>query len=133
MGLVFQNPATQLFNLRVEDEICFGPRNLGLDAAEVARRLEWALDRVGLTPLRDRSTGSLSSGERQRLALAAVLAMGSRVLVLDEPLANLDAEGSEALRRTVRTLCDEDGVAVILIEHRLRAAAAFATRTVLLG
>ena len=133
VGLVFQNPATQLFSLRVEDEICFGPRNLGLGDAEIARRLEWALERVGLAGLRDRSTGTLSAGERQRLALGAVLAMGPQVLVLDEPLANLDAEGAEALRQTVRTLCEDDGATVILIEHRLGAAAAFATRTVLLG
>ena len=132
IGMVFQNPRTQLLNVRVEDEVAFGPRNLGLDDAEVERRVVWALAAVGLTHLRPRTTGTLSGGELQRLALAAVLAMGPRLLVLDEPMANLDAEGTQALVDTVGRLSREEGVTCIIVEHRLGPAADIAGRTVLL-
>jgi energy-coupling factor transport system ATP-binding protein len=132
IGMVFQNPRTQLLNVRVEDEVAFGPRNLGLDGPEVERRVVWALDAVGLTHLRPRTTRTLSGGELQRLALAAVLAMGPRLLVLDEPMANLDADGTRALVDTVRRLNREEGVTCVVIEHRLGPAAEIAGRTVLL-
>ena len=132
VGIVFQNPRTQLFNVRVEDEVAFGPRNLGLDHAEVERRVEWALSAVGLAHLRPRSTHALSGGERQRLAIAAVLAMGSRLLLLDEPMASLDVSGTRAVLDTVHRLNQESGVTVLLVEHRLGPAAAIAPRTVLL-
>ena len=132
MGVVFQNPRTQLFNVRVDDEVAFGPRNLGLDPAEVERRVTWVLAAVGLEGLRPRSTSGLSGGELQRLAIAAVLAMGSRVLVLDEPLASLDPAGTGAVLDTVRRLSVEHGVTVIAVEHRLGPAASIAPRTVLL-
>ncbi len=99
VGVVFQNPRTQLLNVRVEDEVAFGPRNLGLDDDEVERRVAWALDAVGLSALRPRTTHALSGGERQRLAIAAVLAMGPRLLVLDEPMANLDVDRHARRRR----------------------------------
>ena len=132
VGVVFQNPRTQLFNVRVEDEVAFGPRNLGLGPLEVEDRVERALASVGLTHLRSRSTHALSGGERQRLAIAAVLAMGSRLLVLDEPMASQDVEGTPAVIDTVRKLNRENGVTVIMVEHRLGPAAAIAERTVLL-
>ncbi len=132
VGVVFQNPRTQLFNVRVEDEVAFGPRNLGLEPSEVEDRVGWALACVGMAHLRSHSTHALSGGERQRLAIAAVLAMGSRLLVLDEPMASLDVEGTRAVIDTVRRLNTENGVTVILIEHRLGPAAAIAHRTVLL-
>jgi energy-coupling factor transport system ATP-binding protein len=132
IGMVFQNPRTQLLNVRVEDEVAFGPRNLGLDDPEVERRVARSLDATGLTHLRPRTTRTLSGGELQRLAVAAVLAMGPRVLVLDEPMANLDADGTRALVETVRKLNREDGVTCILVEHRLGPAAEVAGRTVLL-
>jgi energy-coupling factor transport system ATP-binding protein len=132
VGMVFQNPRTQLLNVRVEDEVAFGPRNLGLTDAEVERRVAQALDAAGLARLRSRTTRTLSGGELQRLAVAAVLAMGPRLLVLDEPLANLDAEGTRALLDTVRRLNREEGVTCIIVEHRLGPAAQLADRTVLL-
>ena len=104
VGVVFQNPRTQLFNVRVEDEVAFGPRNLGLEPREVEDRVGWALACVGMAHLRSHSTHALSGGERQRLAIAAVLAMGSRLLVLDEPMASLDVEGTRAVIDTVRRL-----------------------------
>ncbi len=132
IGMVFQNPRTQLLNVRVEDEVAFGPRNLGLDEEEVEKRVAGALDAVGLVHVRPRTTGTLSGGELQRLALAAVLAMGPRLLVLDEPMANLDADGTRILVDTVSRLNREQGVTCIIVEHRLGPAAAIARRTVLL-
>jgi energy-coupling factor transport system ATP-binding protein len=132
VGVVFQNPRTQLLNVRVEDEVAFGPRNLGLHGDELERRVAWALDAVGLSDLRPRTTHSLSGGERQRLAIAAVLAMGPRLLVLDEPMANLDVAGTRAVIDTVRKLNRGEGVTVIIVEHRLGPAAAIADRTVVL-
>jgi len=132
VGVVFQNPRTQLLNIRVEDEVAFGPRNLDLTQDEVERRVTWALEAVGLAHLRERTTHALSGGERQRLAIAAVLAMGPRLLVLDEPMASLDVAGTRAVVETVRRLNEREGVAVIVVEHRLGPAAAMAGRTVLL-
>ena len=132
VGVVFQNPRTQLFNVRVEDEVAFGPRNVGLEPTEIEGRVAWALAAVGLAHLRTRSTHALSGGELQRLAIAAVLAMGCRLLVLDEPLASLDVEGTRSVIDVVGRLNRENGVTVIMVEHRLGPAAAVAGRTVLL-
>ncbi len=132
VGVVFQNPRTQLFNVRVEDEVAFGPRNVGLEPDEIEGRVAWALASVGLAHLRARSTHALSGGELQRLAIAAVLAMGCRLLVLDEPLASLDVEGTRSVIDVVRGLNRDSGVTVIVVEHRLGPAAAVAGRTVLL-
>lgn len=133
VGVVFQNPRTQLLNVRVGDEVGFGPRNLGLPADETERRVAWALAAVGLEHVRERTTHALSGGERQRLAIAAVLAMGPRVLLLDEPMASLDVEGTRAVIETVRRLNRDDGVTVVIVEHRLGPAASIADRTVLLA
>ena len=131
VGLVFQNPATQLFNLTVDDEVAFGPRNLGLAEDEVAQRAESALAATGIEHLRGRSTRELSGGERQRLAIASVLAMGPRILVLDEPTASLDVRSTREMAATLRRLHSE-GVTMVIIEHRLGAVAHLAERTVIL-
>ena len=131
VGLVFQNPATQLFNLTVDEEVAFGPRNLGLAEAEVARRVALALAATGIAHLRGRSTRELSGGERQRLAIASVLAMGPRILVLDEPTASLDVRGTREVAAALRRLRDE-GVTILIVEHRLGAVAHLARRTVIL-
>src|SRR3990170_5813262 len=83
IGVVLQNPSSQLFHLRVEDEIAFGPRNLGLSAKEIESRVDWALASVGITDLRARCPADLSGGQMQRVAIAAALAMRPQVLVLD--------------------------------------------------
>ena len=130
VGLVFQNPATQLFNGTVEEEVGFGPRNLDLSSSEVAGRVEFALEAVGLRKLRRRSVRHLSGGEQQRVAIAASLAMRPSILVLDEPTANLDAEGTGAVVRTLANLQQEHGVTVVVIEHRLTPFVEAATRLV---
>lgn len=132
VGVVFQNPAAQLFNLTVRDELAFGPHNLGLPPDVVAQRVLWAAEAVGVVDLLDRSPHTLSGGEQQRVAIAAVLAMGPRLLVLDEPAANLDVPGSRLVAEVLDRLNRERGVTVLVVEHRLRELARLATRTVLM-
>jgi energy-coupling factor transporter ATP-binding protein EcfA2 len=123
VGLVFQNPASQLFNGLVEEEVAFGPRNLELPPEEIAARVEYALEATGCTHLRRRTVRHLSGGEQQRVAIAAVLAMRPAVLILDEPAANLDMEGVRLLvQALVRLHRPEPGkvqVTLVVIEHRL--------------
>jgi energy-coupling factor transport system ATP-binding protein len=118
-GLVFQNPATQLFNGTVEDEVGFGPRNLGLGPREVAHCVEYALEAAGCAHLRGRSVRHLSGGEQQLVAIAASLAMRPSVLILDEPTANLDKEGTRSLVRALVRLRRRSQVTLVVIEHRL--------------
>lgn len=131
VGMVFQNPATQLFHLTVEDEVAFGPRNLGLSGDEIAARVNWALRAVGLHAFRRRCPAELSGGEKQRVAIASALAMCPRVLVLDEPTASLDRSGVRSVIRTLATL-HRAGVTIVLVEHRLRSALRAADRVLLM-
>ena len=133
VGLVFQNPATQLFGSTVEEEICFGPRNLGLSREEVAARSSFALEATGIEHLRDRAPWALSAGEQQRVAIAAVLAMRPKVIVLDEPTSNLDLKGAKAVLETVDRLRSEYGLTVLIIEHRLSEAGALADRVLIMS
>ena len=121
IGIVFQNPAAQIFNGTVEDEVTFAPRNLGLCAEEVSGRTSRALESVGINHLRSRAIRTLSAGEKQRLAIASVLSLNPRILVLDEPTANLDWRGVEMLVSTLIRLNREQGLTVLVIEHRLPA------------
>lgn len=130
VGLVFQNPASQLFNGTVEEEVAFGPRNLGLPAEEVTRRVEQALEAAGCVHLRQRQVRHLSSGEQQRVTIAAVLSMRPTVLVLDEPTANLDAQGVELLVQTLVRLNRRFGITLVVIEHRLAPFVPHADRLV---
>ena len=132
VGLVFQNPATQLFNATVEEEVAFAPRNLDLPGEEIEARVRQSLAATGIEHLRQRSVRTLSGGEQQRLAIAAVLALRPPVLVLDEPTANLDWRGVEQITSTLAHLHREEGLTVILFEHRLAAVAPPATRVVLM-
>jgi energy-coupling factor transporter ATP-binding protein EcfA2 len=132
VGLVFQNPATQLFNATVEEEIAFAPRNLGLPAEEVVARVAFALDAVGISPLRGRAIRTLSSGEQQRVAIASVLALRPQVLVLDEPTSNLDWQGVEQVMSTLARLNREEGLTILVIEHRLQAVVSLADRVLLM-
>jgi energy-coupling factor transport system ATP-binding protein len=132
VGMVFQNPATQLFHLSVEDEVAFGPRNLALDESEVSQRVEWALAATGLTQLRRHSPARLSGGQQQRVAIAAALALRPPVLVLDEPTASLDVPGTKQLMSTLAELHQRHGVTIIIVEHRLAEVARLANRVILL-
>lgn len=128
VGAVFQNPAAHLFHLRVEDEVAFGPRNLGLSEPEVQRRVDWAIGATNLEDLRSRRPADLSGGQKQCVAVAGALAMLPKVLVLDEPTASLDPTNTARVLTTLRTLCREHGITVVMIEHRLDNALPLADR-----
>jgi len=132
VGLVFQNPATQLFCLTVGEEVEFGPRNLGLREAEIAARADWAIGATGITALRDRPVRALSGGEQQRVAIAAVLAMRPRMLVLDEPTSSLDMQGRKGLMATLQQLSAANGMTILVVEHRLGEVARLAARTLVM-
>ncbi len=130
VGLVFQNTDAQLFNRTVEEELRFGLEGLGLEPKEIEKRLEWVSGVLKLGGLLERSPHQLSGGEKQRVILGAILALRPRLLLLDEPFAHLDPEGSEGLRLLLKTLRGE-GPAVLVVEHRLQEVVADVDRLVL--
>lgn len=131
-GLVFQDPEAQLTQMRVEDEIAFGPENLGLPAAAIDERVTWALAAVGLTAHRDRSPLLLSGGEKQRVAIAALLAMQPEALVLDDPTANLDPVGKNAIFAALIALARRKNLAVLVATQDLDLLARYADRVLVL-
>jgi energy-coupling factor transport system ATP-binding protein len=122
VGMVFQNPDNQIVANVVEDDVAFAPENLGVPPEEIRRRVDEALRAVGMYELRMHSPHLLSGGQKQRVAIAGILAMRSRVVVLDEPTAMLDPQGCEEVMRTV-TLLRGEGITVILITHHMDEAA----------
>ena len=130
-GLVFQNPDAQLFNQTVEAELAYGLESLGLEPAEIEKRLAWAVDRVGLGPLLSRAPHTLSGGEKQRVAIGAILSLRPRLLLLDEPFTHLDPEGAEDLRNTFQAIRSE-GISLVVVEHRLHEVIADFERFVVL-
>ena len=123
VGTLLQDPERQIVASNVYNEIAFGPENLGLPRDEIVERIELAMKRLGLEYLRDRETFSLSGGEKQKVALAGVLAMNPSILLLDEPLASLDPASAYEALDIFRSLADE-GKTVVLIEHRVEDAIA---------
>jgi len=132
VAMVFQDPDAQLVTGSVLDEVAFGPENLLLPVEQVLSRTEDALRRVGLWERRHENPDRLSGGGRQRLAIAAALAMGSPLLVLDEPTANLDPRGTDEVYETLAGVVAAGDRAIVLVEHNLDAAVALATRVVVL-
>lgn len=122
VGMVFQNPETQIVTTLVEDEVAFGPENLGIGSDEITERVEWALATTGIQTLRDRSPHLLSSGQKQLLAVASVLAMRPDCLVLDESTSMLDPASKKKVEDTVRRLHGE-GMTVIASTHSMDEAA----------
>ena len=129
---MFQDPESQLTQMRVEDEIAFGPENLGLPRGEIAERVDWALQAVGLSEFRDRNPSLLSGGEKQRVAIAATLAMRPRILALDEPTANLDPGGKAAVFSVLLRLAQERGITIVLATQDVERAQRYAGRVVVL-
>lgn len=123
VGTVLQDPEKQILGSHVKSEVAFGPENLALPAAEVFDRVDEALTRMGIAHLRDRATFSLSGGEKQKVALAGVLAMRPSILLLDEPLASLDPISAREALAIFRRLADE-GATILLVEHRVEDALA---------
>lgn len=126
VGIVFQNPDDQIFSPTVEQDVAFGPINLGLDETTVAHRVEEALHLLGIEGLRERVPHHLSGGEKKRVAIAGILAMEPQVLVLDEPTAGLDPRGVADLVRFVNRLPEEYGMTVVFSTHHLDLVAEMA-------
>lgn len=135
VGLLFQFPEHQLFEESVYEDVAFGPKNLGIPAEEVKKRVEKALKVVGLDPdtYRDRSPFSLSGGQMRRVAMAGVLAMEPDALILDEPAAGLDPRGRREILSLVSALNKEHGLTVILVSHSMEDVALIADRLVVLS
>ena len=119
VGLVFQNPENQIVGTIVEDDVAFGPENLGLESPEIRKRVAEALARVRMTALATRSPSTLSGGQKQRLAIASVLAMLPAHLLLDEPLTMLDPQGREEVLEVVSQLHRDAGITVMWVTHAL--------------
>jgi energy-coupling factor transporter ATP-binding protein EcfA2 len=132
VGIVFQDPESQFFNMTVEDEVAFGPESLGLDPSEIRERVDWALTVVGMRSHRHRSPFQLSGGEKQRVAIAAVLTMTPRILVLDEPTSGLDPIGKAEVFHVVRELKQRDGMTTVMVEQESEKIAEFSDRVVVL-
>jgi energy-coupling factor transport system ATP-binding protein len=127
VGLVFQFPEQGLFAPTVEEDVAFAPRNMGLEEGEVRARVRESLSLLGVEHLAGRSPHALSGGEKRRVAIAGVLAMGPEVLVLDEPTAGLDPAAREALTGVIQAL-REGGTSVVLVSHDLDEVAEVADR-----
>jgi energy-coupling factor transport system ATP-binding protein len=133
VAIAFQYPEDQMFEITVAREVAFGPRNLGLAAAEVDKRVHWALEMVGLdSTFEARMPLNLSGGEMRRVALASILAMRPEVLILDEPAAGLDPRGRRELLGRVLAWQQETGATLIVVSHHLDDVARLADRVVLL-
>lgn len=133
VGFVVQDPASGFVAGTVEEELAFSMESLGVEPDTMRRRVEEALDLLGLVPLRDRSVDTLSGGEAQRVAIGAALTANPRVLVLDEPTSALDPGAAEDVLAAIHRLVHDLGVTVLMAEHRLERVASFADRVLLLA
>ncbi|MCR4398504.1 MAG: energy-coupling factor transporter ATPase [Firmicutes bacterium] len=134
VGLIFQYPEHQIFEETVYEDVAFGPRNLGMPASEVDRRVREAIKLVGLDEgILTRSPFELSGGQMRRVAIAGVLAMGHPTIVLDEPTAGLDPRGRDEILGHIRRLHSERGTTIILVSHNMEDVARLATRIVVMN
>lgn len=121
-GIVFQNPDNQMVASIVEDDVAFGPENLGIEREEIGRRIEWALKTVGMEKYRNSTPTRLSGGQKQRIAIAGVLAIKPDIIILDEATAMLDPRGRKEVVDVVKKLNKEEGMTVVLITHFMEEA-----------
>ena len=122
VGMVFQNPDNQIVATIVEDDVAFGPENLGIPPEQIRRDVDEALKAVGMYELRGREPHRLSGGQKQRVAIAGIIAMKTKCIVMDEPTAMLDPRGRQEVMDTVRMLNKELGITVVLITHYMDEA-----------
>lgn len=122
VGMVFQNPDNQLVAAIVEEDVAFGPENLGIPAEEIRKRVDYALEKVGMSAYRTHSPAMLSGGQKQRIAIAGVLAMHPDCIVLDEPTAMLDPLGRKEVMDTIHELNRSEGITIVLITHFMEEA-----------
>jgi energy-coupling factor transporter ATPase len=132
VGLVFQNPENQLFALSVEKDVAFGLENLGVSREEMLKRVDWALKLTGIYDLRERAPHELSGGQQQRAAIASVLAMEPKVIVLDEPTSFLDPLGAKKIFEVIYDLNRSLGITIILVEHRLDLTAKYSNHIIIM-
>lgn len=122
VGMVFQNPDNQLVAAVVEEDVAFGPENLGVPPEEIRERVDFALGKVGMTSYREQAPSMLSGGQKQRMAIAGVLAMKPDCIVLDEPTAMLDPKGRKEVMDTIHELNKKEGITIVLITHFMEEA-----------
>jgi energy-coupling factor transporter ATP-binding protein EcfA2 len=132
VGIVFQDPEMQIFALTVEDELAFGPENLGLPKAEIVRRVTEAATIVQLQALLEREPARLSGGQQQTVAIGAVWSMLPEVIILDEPTSNLDPQGSQRVLSLVQTLSRDHGKTILIAEHNLDEVAGLVDRVLVM-
>lgn len=132
VGLVFQNPENQLFALSVEKDVAFGLENMGVPREEMRKKVDWALNQTGIYDLRERSPHEISGGQQQRVAIASVLAMEPEIIVLDEPTSFLDPLSAEKIFEVIHALNRQQGITVILVEHRLDLTAKYSDHLIVM-
>ncbi len=132
VGYVFQNPENQIFMFSVERDVAFGLENLGLPREEIRRRVDWAIDLLGIREIAQRAPHEISDGQKQRVAIAGVLAMKPKLLILDEPTSLLDPVAALDLINTVKHLHETLNLTVIIVEHRLDLLVSIADRLVVM-
>ena len=134
VGLVFQYPEHQLFEETIYKDIAFGPKNLGLSEEEIDTRVRRAMELVGLDfeELKDRSPFELSGGQKRRVAIAGVIAMRPKVLILDEPTAGLDPKGRDEILDEIRKLYEKENITTILVSHSMEDIARLVNRTIVM-
>ena len=123
VGMVFQNPDNQIVANVVEEDVAFGPENLGIASPEIRHRVDKALKQVGMYEYREHAPHLLSGGQKQRIAIAGIIAMEPRCIILDEPTAMLDPRGRREVMETVKRLNRQKGITVVLITHHMDEAA----------
>ncbi|MBP3304964.1 MAG: energy-coupling factor transporter ATPase [Oscillospiraceae bacterium] len=123
VGMVFQNPDNQIVANVVEEDVAFGPENLGISSPEIRRRVDQALKQVGMYEYREHAPHLLSGGQKQRVAIAGIIAMEPKCIALDEPTAMLDPRGRREVMETITRLNREKGITVVLITHHMDEAA----------
>ncbi|MBQ4600389.1 MAG: energy-coupling factor transporter ATPase [Oscillospiraceae bacterium] len=123
VGMVFQNPDNQIVANVVEEDVAFGPENLGIASPAIRSRVDQALKQVGMYEYREHAPHLLSGGQKQRVAIAGVIAMAPKCIVFDEPTAMLDPQGRREVLQTIHTLNREKGITVVLITHHMEEAA----------
>ena len=135
VGLVFQYPEYQLFEETIEKDIQFGPRNLGLSEEEIAKRVKKSMEMVGLDYItyKDKSPFDLSGGQKRRVAIAGVIAMEPKVLILDEPTAGLDPKGRDDILGQIKKLHEQYGMTIILVSHSMEDVANIAQKIVVMN
>ena len=123
VGMVFQNPDNQIVATVVEEDVAFGPENLGVAPEEIRKRVDFALETVGMSEFKDAQPHNLSGGQKQRISIAGIIAMMPKYIVLDEPTAMLDPKGRAEVMKTIKKLNKEQGITVVLITHYMEEAA----------